>query len=67
MYSVKELVNMNSNTLVGLRNKLKNVLESLKDKDLNAHQKAIGTVAAINIRRINKALAFKDANRQYNL
>ena len=67
MYSVKELVNMDSKSLEGLRNKFKNVLESLKDKDLNAHQKAIGTVAAINIRRINKALAFKDTNRQYDL
>ena len=67
MYSVKELVNMDSKSLEGLRNKFKNILENLKDKDLNTHQKAIGTVAAINIKRINKALAFKDANRQYNL
>ena len=67
MYNVKELVNMDSKSLEGLRNKFKNILKSLKNKDLNAHQKAIGTVAAINIRRINKALAFKDANRQYNL
>ena len=67
MYSVKELVKMDSKNLEGLRNKLKNVLESLKGKDLNAYEKAVGTVATINIRRINKALAFKDANRQYNL
>ncbi len=67
MYSVKELIKMDNKSLVGLRNKLKNVLESLKDKDLNAHYKAVGTVAAINIKRINKALAFKDANRQYDL
>ena len=67
MYSVKELVNMDSKSLEGLRNKFKNILKSLKNKDLNAHEKAVGTVAAINIRRINKALAFKDANRQYNL
>ena len=67
MYSVKELVNMDNNTLEGLRNKFKNILKSLKNKDLNAHEKAVGTVATINIRRINKALAFKDANRQYNL
>ena len=67
MYSVKELVNMDNNTLEGLRNKFKNILKSLKNKDLNAHEKAVGTVATINIKRINKALAFKDANRQYNL
>ena len=67
MYNVKELVNMDSKSLEGLRNKFKNILKSLKNKDLNAHEKAIITVAAINIRRINKALAFKDANRQYNL
>ena len=67
MYNEKELIKMDNKSLEGLRNKFKNVLESLKDKDLNAHQKAIGTVAAINIRRINKALAFKDTNRQYDL
>ena len=67
MYNEKELIKMDSKNLEGLRNKLKNVLESLKGKDLNTHEKAVGTVAAINIRRINKALAFKDANRQYNL
>ena len=67
MYNEKELIKMDNKSLEGLRNKFKNVLESLKDKDLNAHEKAVGTVATINIRRINKALAFKDANCQYNL
>ena len=67
MYSVKELIKMDNNILVELRSKLKNVLESLKGKDLNTHEKAVGTVATINIRRINKALAFKDTNRQYDL
>ena len=67
MYSVKELTCINSSDLIGLRNKFKNILKGFKNKDLNAHEKAVGTVATINIRRINKALAFKDANRQYNL
>ena len=67
MYSVKELVNMDNKSLEGLRNKFKNILKSLKNKDLNAHEKTIATVAAINIKRINKALAYKDVKYQYNL
>ena len=67
MYNIKELVKMDNNILVELRSKFKNTLESLKGKDLNVHEKAVGTVAAINIRRINKALAFKDVNCKYNL
>ena len=67
MYSIKELTCINSSDLIGLRNKFKNILKSLKGKDLNAHEKAVGTVATINIIRINKALAFKDASCQYDL
>ena len=67
MYNEKELIKMDNKSLEGLRSKFKNVLGYLKDKDLNAHQKAIGTVAAINIKRINKALAYKDVKYQYVL
>ena len=67
MFNEKELVKMDSKSLEVLRSKFKNTLESLKGKELNAHEKAIGTVAAINIRRINNTLAFKDVNCQYEL
>ena len=68
MYNVKELTNLNTKDLINIRELAKEVIKKLSGKKLTVHQKAIATVAAINIRRINKALAYRDAkDKYYNL
>ena len=65
MYSIKELTCINTKDLINMRDSAREVISQLSGKKLTAHQKALATVAAINIRRINKALAYKDARYQY--
>ena len=65
MYSVKELTNVNTKDIVNMRNDAREVINQLLGKKLTTHQKALVTVAAINIRRINKVLAYRDVKKQY--